>query len=493
MENRIDCGAGSDGERATEEIQEAIDACAAEGGGTVRVSPGEYRVGTIALRSGVCLHLESGAEIRGSADPDEYVADETPHRALLTAVDADDVGVTGHGTIHCNGLAFMDEESVVDPRLGHHQAVPAERSPDGPLAPDPDRPTRGLLFYRCSNVTVRDVTIRDSPHWTLHLLCCDGADVRGVDLLNDVRIPNSDGINPDMSRNVHISDCTVHAGDDAICVKADGRYPEARPCENVTVTNCTLRSRSCGIKLGSESEYDIRNCHFANCTITDSNRGLGIQNRDAGDIERIHFSDISVETRHHTGNWWGVGEPVSITSLPRTRDTDLGTVRDVRLSNVTAEGEGTIVVYADPSDPIRGLRLDGVCHRVTVGEHSAGRNDLDLRPTQTEDGFRSRDLPAIYLRGVERAVLHDVTVEWDAALPFHTHALEADRFRDLLVDGFRGRHADAGPAIALRDGTDAVVRRSLLDPEADVALSSVQGASVADGGSADSTAGTRTD
>ncbi|PSQ02241.1 polygalacturonase [Halobacteriales archaeon QS_4_69_31] len=469
MENVRDHGAHGDGTDATDAVQAAIDTCGDEGGGRVHVPPGEYETAPLELHSGVNLHLAGGATVRASGDADDYETDDVPHRSFITAVDAEDVAVTGRGTIDCNGRAFM-RDAVIDPRDGHYQPVPREESPDGPLFPDDDRPDRALFFYRCSNVQLRNVTVRDAPHWTVHLLACDEVDARGVDVLNDRMVPNNDGINPDMSRNVHISDCTVRAGDDAICVKADGRYPEARPCENVTVTNCTLQSRSCGIKLGSESEYDIRNCLFANCTITDSNRGVGIQNRDAGDIERIAFTDLVVETRHHTGNWWGIGEPVSITSLPRTAETDLGTLRDVRLSNLTVEGEGSVVVYADPDDPVCDLRIEGVTQRVTTGDHSADRNAIDLRPGEVDGGVRERDLPAVFLHGVDRATLQDVTVEWADSLPYHTHALECEGFGDLVVDGFRGRQADDGAAVALSDGGRAVVRRCLADDGTDVFL-----------------------
>jgi hypothetical protein len=458
------------GETATDAIQAAIDACGADGGGVVRVPPGEYVTGTVRLRSGVRIHLEGGATVRGSPDSEDYVAGDASHRALFAAVGAEDVAVSGSGTIHGNGLTFVDEDAVIDPDPGQNQAVPRDRSPDGPLFPDPDRPDRLLLFNRCSNVDLRNVTIRDAPHWTVHLLCCEEVDINGVDILNDLRIPNSDGINLDMSRNVHISDCTVEAGDDAICLKTGGGYSETQPCEHVTVTGCTLQSRSSGIKLGSETKDDIRQCRFADCVVYGSNRGLGIQHRDAGTIERIYFDDIAVETRHHTGNWWGVGEPISVTSFPRTADTDLGDLRNIRFSNVDARGEGSVVVYANPDHPIRGLRLDGLDHRVTTGTHSADRNKLDLRPSEVSGGVYERDLPAMYLHGVERAELRNVTVEWDETLPYHTHALECEGFDDLLVDGFRGRQADSGAAIALSDGERAVVRRCIADHETDLFL-----------------------
>ena len=463
-----DYGATGDGSDQTDELQAAIDACADGEGGTVCVPAGEYRTGTLRLESGVRLHLESGATLRGSADPADYVTHDSPHRSLLLAVDATDVSVTGRGTIHASGTEFVHLDRAHAPDA----AADTPPSPDGPVAPHANRPERALLFYRCSNVLVRGVTIREAPHWTLHLLCCDEVDVTGIDVRNDARIPNSDGINLDMCRNAHLSDCTVETGDDAVCVKTSGGYDESRSCERVTVTNCTLSSRSAGIKLGSETTSDIRDCLFENCVVYGSNRGLGIQHRDAGDIERILFSNITVETRHHAGHWWGVGEPVSITSLPRTADTSLGRVRDVRLSDLSLDGEGSVVVYAEPDAPIRGLRADAVSLRVRTGTHSAGRNILDLRPTDAVPVTVERDLPAVLLRGVDDAVVSDFDVRWEETMPFHTHGVECIGFAGLTLDGVRARGAD-GAALALEDGTDAIVRHGTARPGTGTFLSLV--------------------
>jgi len=68
-----DHGAKGDGERLnTKELQAAIDACAAAGGGTVYFPPGSYLSGTLFLKSRVTLHPENGAVLLGSRRLEDY-------------------------------------------------------------------------------------------------------------------------------------------------------------------------------------------------------------------------------------------------------------------------------------------------------------------------------------------------------------------------------------------------------------------------------------
>jgi hypothetical protein len=71
-----------------------------------------------------------------------------------------------------------------------------------------------------------------------------------------------------------------------------------------------------------------------------------------------------------------------------------------------------------------------------------------------------RDLPALLALHTDRLSVRNLTVEWADDVPsYFTHAIEAESFRELVVDGFRGRQAQkAGSAIRLVGGEDAVVR-----------------------------------
>ena len=64
-------------------------------------------------------------------------------------------------------------------------------------------------------------------------------------------MPNNDGIDIDWSSNVRIRGCHIATGDDCISLKtAPLSEGITRPCENVVISGCTLRSRSCGIVIG---------------------------------------------------------------------------------------------------------------------------------------------------------------------------------------------------------------------------------------------------
>lgn len=477
-ESIAEYGAVGDGQRReTAAIQATIDACADSGGGTVYVPPGDYVTGTIELLSNVRLHLAPGATLYGSPDLGAYRSADAPATALLVAVDAENVAVTGRGTIHGNGTEFMDMDAVIDPnddpavlefeheaRQGENFLDHGEGIADGPVD-FLDRPGRMFLFHRCENVLVDGITIRESPKWTLHLLGCVEVDVHGIDIRNEILIPNSDGINPENCRNVHISNCTVSTGDDAICPKAADRYDVEPDLENLTVENCTLVSRSSAIKFGSSTGNDIRDCTFSNIVIRESNRGLGIQHRDGGDIENVLFEDIVIETRLHTGNWWGQAEPIYVTSIPRREGDELGTVRNVRFSNVLARGESGALVHGSEESVIENLRFDNVRIELQNSPRSDVRGgNFDLRPTSATMALFEHDVPGLYACHVDGFDVERFEVAWpEDAEEYFSHGLAVEAFDGVSIDGFEGRGAD-GPAIALRDGTDVSVRNSRAAP-----------------------------
>ena len=104
--------------------------------------------------------------------------------------------------------------------------------------------------------------------------------IDGIRLLNNLKMANSDGIDPDRCLNVRISNCHIERGDDAIVLKNSGDYKKYGPCENMVVADCTLVSTSAAIKFGTEGESDFRNILVENCCISRSNRGISIRIRD---------------------------------------------------------------------------------------------------------------------------------------------------------------------------------------------------------------------
>jgi polygalacturonase len=149
-----------------------------------------------------------------------------------------------------------------------------------------------------------------------------------------------------------MSDCDIRTGDDCIVLTGYDHHFDLpgyknikHPSENITVTNCTLQSRSAAIRIGGFDQNPMRNYIFSNITITNSNRGIGIFARDRGSIENLIFSNIIIETRLHTGDWWGQGDPIHLSAVRLLKDVAPATIRHVKFQNVLCKGEAGIVVY----------------------------------------------------------------------------------------------------------------------------------------------------
>ena len=207
---------GAKGDGVTDDavaIQKAIDRCSAEGGGVVLVPRNHvFLSGPVELKSHVELHLEATATLK--ANPDETIyhlsafgENRGEGMLWLWAKDAENISITGKGTIHGNGIAFMGAELEDSYEL----------KPLADQAFDP-RP-HVLTLTNVTHLTIRDVTIREGAYWTVHLIGCNEAVIDGINLLNNLKIRNGDGIDLDHSKNVRIANCHITSGDDCICLK----------------------------------------------------------------------------------------------------------------------------------------------------------------------------------------------------------------------------------------------------------------------------------
>lgn len=463
-------------QRCTDAINRTIRACAESGGGTVLVPAGTYITGPIELLSHVTLHLEAGAVLTGSDQLADYAGGGRGRQPLVRATDAENIAIIGRGAIDGSGTAFMDMTKTrvgphmpgdLDPnftRQGREYMDPKFGESDGPVV-YLSRPSRLIRITRCRNVLARDVTLRNSPTWTLHFDDCENVNVTGISLHNNLLVPNSDGIHCTACRRVRISDCDISCGDDAIAITTLGSRPKGS-CEDITVTNCTLQSRSAGVRLGY-GDGPIRNCTFQNLTIRESNRGLGVFVRDEGSVENILFSNVVIRTRLHTGHWWGNAEPIHLSVIPQRREGRTGKIRNVAFANITAESESGIVVYGHEQGDISNLSFDNVRLQIREGGlNTAYGGNFDLRPAyDNRFAIFRHDIPALFCRNVNGCVISRFDVTWgtgEAAMPeFFDHAIFCEQFEDLVIDGFHGRQphpTEQKAAIALKDGHDVMIR-----------------------------------
>ncbi|MFB6272020.1 MAG: glycoside hydrolase family 28 protein [Salinibacter sp.] len=420
--NIVDFGAEGDGQtNDAGAIQTAIDRCTEAGGGTVLVPAGStFLTGSFKLKSNVNLHLETGATLLASPNPDDY-----EEKTLIKALDAERISLTGRGTIDGQGRKFMAELDE-----DHHQ-------------PKDWRP-RMMILEHCRNVRLQDLTLRRSAFWTVHLAGCTDVAVEQLSILNDRRLPNCDGIAVDCSTNVRISDCHIEAGDDCIVLKTLERYAEYGNCENVTVTNCTLASTSAALKIGTETINDIRNVTYTNCVARSSSRGLGIMLRDGGTVENILYANITVETRYYEGNWWGAAEPIYITALPRDADHELGIVRNIRFSNIVCRGENGVFIRGSKERAVEDVLLQNVKVQVEKWAEDGGGTH-DIRPAAEYEGIHKHPTAGIYGEKARGLTLDNCTVEWAEDPPsYFRHALELHDVSDFDTRHFTGASAHPG-------------------------------------------------
>ncbi len=345
---------------STAAVQRAIDECSQAGGGRVVVPTGGYKIGTIVLKSNVNLHLEHGATLYGSTDLADYrpmksdyvsLRTQTETIQLVYADNADNVVIDGYGTIDGRGRSFKklswNDEGITRPHL--------------------------LRFIQSRDVTVKDITLRNSGCWMQHYLACDRVRIDGIKVKNRNNY-NNDALDIDGCHDVVVTGMIADSDDDAITLKSTS----PRMCENVTITGCVVSSHCNAIKLGTETNGGFRNINISGICVKPSEdqtsqyfglpRGISavsLEIVDGGVLENVSVSGITVE---------GTESPIFVRLGNRGRGyyegqviNEVGRIRDVKIDNVIVRNAGNTgcSVTGLPGHPVENVRLSNilVCHK----------------------------------------------------------------------------------------------------------------------------------
>lgn len=359
-----DYGAVSDTMRlSTAAVQKAIDSCNAAGGGTVSVPAGNYKIGSIVLRSNVTLNLENGATLYGSTDIADYQPMTTDYVSLRTNVptiqliyadNASNVAITGLGTIDGRGKAFpkltWNDEGITRPHL--------------------------LRLIRCSDVTVSGVTLKNSGCWMQHYLACDRVKIHGITVINRNNY-NNDALDLDGCHNVTVSDMIADSDDDGITLKSTS----PRLCEDITISNCVVSSHCNAIKLGTETNGGFRNIIVRGVVVKPSadqssryfglptgHSAISLEIVDGGTMSNVDIADITIT---------GTESPIFVRLADRRRPyaenvpiDKVGSISSIRLHDILIDGAGPTgcSITGIEGHPVTDVQISDVTMRHAGGQ-----------------------------------------------------------------------------------------------------------------------------
>ena len=351
----------------TKAINDAIDAAANAGGGTVYFPAGTYLSFSIRLKSHISLFLDAGCILLAADSTANGTYDEAEpnsndqyqdyghshwHNSLIWGENLDGISIVGTGIILGKGL-----------RRGA-----SARRPWG---------NKCIGLKLCRNVLLRDFTILEGGHFGI---LATGVDNFTVDNLK--MDTNRDGMDIDCCSNVRISNCTINAPwDDAICLKSSYALGYAKATQNVTIINCQVSGYDSGtfhngtyqrneikkvpdregptgrIKFGTESNGGFKNITISNC-VFEFCRGLALETVDGAVIEDIVISDITMRDI--------VNSPIFLRLGARMRGpegTSVGAMRRITISNINvynADSHFSSIISGVPGNVIEDVQLTNV-------------------------------------------------------------------------------------------------------------------------------------
>lgn len=310
--NITDYSAVGDGQTdCTEAFKKVISAANESGGARVVVPQGEFLTGAIHLKSNVNLYVSKEAVIKFYTDPNKYLpavftrwegVECYNYSPLIYAYEQENIAITGEGTL--DGQASEDNWWVWKTTQKNDRDMLFMQGEKG--VPVEERLLGGKLLrpsmiqpYKCKNILIEGVTIKNSPFWHIHPVLSENITVKNVTVIGHGA--NNDGCNPESSKDVLIKGCFFDTGDDCIAIKS-GRNNDGRrlniPTENIIIQDCRMKDGHGGVVMGSEMSGGVRNVFAENCIMDSPNLDRAIRIKTnavrGGFVENVYVRNITV-------------------------------------------------------------------------------------------------------------------------------------------------------------------------------------------------------
>lgn len=431
--------------KATAAIKKAIDAASKAGGGTVYFPAGKYLTGPIHLKSNITVFIDAGAELHFSDDFDDYLpmvesryegVDIMSFSPLFYAYKAENITIKGRGKINGHGKKWWDYvlNFPKDQPRNKWQLIFDSLNKNILLPDEPGQMKRGFMrppFIQpmyCKNVLIDGITITNSPFWTINPEFCENITVNAVTIDNPLS-PNTDGINAESCKYVHVSNCHISVGDDCITIKSGKDLPgrtKNMPAENYTITNCTMLNGHGGVVIGSEMSGGVKKIVISNCVFDGTDRGIRIKTTRGrgGVVEDIRVDNIVMKNIKQQAIVLDM-QYTKAAAEPLSERTPQ--FRNIRLSNITAYTRQAMYINGLDEMPVQEISLNDVVFEAETG---------------------------IVIKNAKDIELHNVRINTKTG-----SALQVERSERLDVDGLLSAKPVAGaPLIKLNNVQDVMLR-----------------------------------
>ena len=248
----------------------------------LRYGAGIHKIGKVELSSNTTVIIDRNAVLYGSFE----------------AIDAENISILGYGIIDGSDEARTSENSLLP--LDYYAPIPKDTLEFKAFLKK-ELVLDGILrFYRCKNVHIEGVTMRNSSTFALIMANSSDCLIENVKAIGMWKY-NSDGIDLFNCKDIEIKDCFLRCFDDCIVLKGICGWDE-RGMENILVKNCTTWCDwGRNLEIGAETNAPIyRNILFEGCDcIHGSTMFCDIQHHNRAHISDITFKNINCEYTKH--------------------------------------------------------------------------------------------------------------------------------------------------------------------------------------------------
>ncbi len=305
--NILNYGVDKSGQKTqTELIRQAMDD-AAVSGKTLLFPEGIYTTGQLRPKSNTHIHLARGALLQSDVSSvSQYSSeDQVSTRKFIYIKDAENVKITGYGTISGNG-------TILRQKFGDEARM------------------RLVMAVNSRKLTIEGVMLQDPGSWNTQILLCEDVFIHRVKLMNNTGLSNTDGFDPDASKRLQIVNCFALCGDDNVAIKTTNYGNYLGNVDDIVIRGNVFLTQKSSLKVGTETRGELmRNILFEDNDVLESDRGMALYVSDGAKLEAIQFINNRFERNYPDAKQAGLYFQVNM----RNADSKIGHIKNILIKD----------------------------------------------------------------------------------------------------------------------------------------------------------------